>query len=133
MEACQTDRIEGNEPVYPQDTYFISGSDERRLGSVDVRIENGSKRNAETTSFTTVEHSLMPSSAFRLSIRSLLLVIVFQLGFCILLLADVANTTRGYGTLLTLSSGLAGGVTVVGALLGLMSLALNSDSDDSLD
>ncbi len=75
----------------------------------------------------------MPSSAFRLSIRSLLLVIVFQLGFCILLLADVANTTRGYGTLLTLSSGLAGGVTVVGALLGLMSLALNSDSDDSLD
>jgi len=36
----------------------------------------------------------MPSSAFRLSIRSLLLVIAFQLGFCILLLADVANTTR---------------------------------------
>ncbi len=75
----------------------------------------------------------MPSRAYRLSIRSLLLVIVFQLGFCILLLAEVVNATRGYGTLLTLISGFAGGVMVVGALLGLMSLALNSDSGNSLD
>ena len=75
----------------------------------------------------------MPSSTYHPSIRSLLLVIVFQLGFCILLLADVANATRRYGTLLTLISGLAGGVTVVAALLGLMSLALNGDSNDSID
>lgn len=60
----------------------------------------------------------MPFSDYRHSIRLLLFVIVFQLGLCILLLADVANATRGYGTLLTLLIGLAGVVTVAGAVLG---------------
>lgn len=75
----------------------------------------------------------MPSSTYRPSIRSLLLVIVFQLGLCIVILADVANATRGYGTLLTLVSGLAGGVTIAGALLNLTSSTLAGNTDDSID
>jgi len=75
----------------------------------------------------------MPSSTSHLPIRGLLLVIVFQLGICILLLADVANATRGYGTLLTLMGGVAGGVTVAGALLGSIAGALDGISDDSIN
>lgn len=62
----------------------------------------------------------MPSSEYGTSVTELSLVIVFQLGFCILLLAEVADATRGYGTLLGLAGYLVGGLTVVGALLTLL-------------
>lgn len=62
----------------------------------------------------------MPSREYDTSVIELLLVIVFQLGFCILLLAEIADATRGYGTLLGLAGYLVGGLTVVGALLTLL-------------
>lgn len=62
----------------------------------------------------------MPSGKSVTSVTELSLVIVFQLGFCILLLAEVADATRGYGTLLGLAGYLVGGLTVVGSVLTLL-------------
>ena len=59
----------------------------------------------------------MPSSKYDTSVTELSFVIVFQLGFCILLLAEIADATRGYGTLVGLAGYLVGGLTVVGAVL----------------
>ena len=39
----------------------------------------------------------MPSSKYGRSVRRLLLVIVFQLGMCLVVLDDVVNAARGYG------------------------------------
>jgi hypothetical protein len=62
----------------------------------------------------------MSSSAYDASVTDLLFVVVFQLGFCMLLLAEVADATRGYGTLLGLAGYVVGGLTAVGALLALL-------------
>ncbi len=62
----------------------------------------------------------MPSSKYNISLPELSLVIVFQLGFCILLLAEIADATQGYGTLLGMAGSFVGGLTVVGALLALL-------------
>lgn len=59
----------------------------------------------------------MPSQTFGPSVRELLLVIVFLLGFCVLLLVEVTNATRGYGTTIGLIGRFVGTVTVLGALL----------------
>lgn len=48
------------------------------------------------------------------SATDLRLVIVFQLGVCILLLAGVVNGTQGYETTLGLVGKLVGGVMIVG-------------------
>jgi len=62
----------------------------------------------------------MPSDTFGRSVRSPLFVIVFQLGCCLVVLAEVANAARGYSELLPLVAQLIGGVTAVGALLILL-------------
>ena len=62
----------------------------------------------------------MPSSESGISVIELLLVIVFQFGVCILLLAEIADATSGYPTLLGLIGYIAGGLTVVGSLLPLL-------------
>lgn len=62
----------------------------------------------------------MPSSEYHIAATELSLVIVFQLGFCLLLLSEIADATRGYGTVLGLAGSLVGGLTVVGALLVLL-------------
>ncbi len=49
-------------------------------------------------------------------VTELLLVIVFQLGVCILFLAEVADAARGYDTLSSLAGQLVGTVTAVGAV-----------------
>jgi hypothetical protein len=59
----------------------------------------------------------MSSSDYDTSLTELTLVIVFQLGFCILLLAQIVDATRGFGTLPGLIGYLLGGGTAVGALL----------------
>jgi len=48
------------------------------------------------------------------------LVIVFQLGVCTLLLAEIANATRGYETLIGLAGYLVGGISVIGVVLILL-------------
>ena len=58
-----------------------------------------------------VSHTYSPS------VRDLLLVIVFQLGICVLLLSEVADATRGYGSLIGLLGQIVGVVTVAAALL----------------
>jgi hypothetical protein len=62
--------------------------------------------------------ALVPSDTSQ--IRTLLLVIVFQLGLCILLLGEVANAARGYDTLLALLAQLVGSVMAGAALLRLL-------------
>lgn len=59
----------------------------------------------------------MPSTTHSSSIRNLLLIIVVQLGFCMILLAEVANAARGYGTLVTLAGFIVGSMMIVGAIL----------------
>jgi hypothetical protein len=61
----------------------------------------------------------MPSDRYGRSIRNSLLVIVFQLGLCIIVLAAVVNAARGYSTLLPTIMQLLGGATAIGALLAL--------------
>lgn len=58
----------------------------------------------------------MPSDTYGRAVRSLLLVIVFQLGCCLIVLAEVANAVRGYNEPLPFVAQLIGGVTVVGAI-----------------
>lgn len=58
----------------------------------------------------------MPSTTHSASIRNLLLIIVVQLGFCMILLAEVANAARGYGTLVTLAGFLVGGMMIASAI-----------------
>lgn len=53
------------------------------------------------------------------SIRDLLLVIVSQLGLCVIFLAEVVNATSGYDTTISLIGQLLGAVTIAGALLAL--------------
>lgn len=62
----------------------------------------------------------MPSDRDSRSIRNLLLVIVFQLGLCVIVLAEVANAAREYSTLLPTVAQLVGSVTAVGALLAFL-------------
>ena len=59
----------------------------------------------------------MPSSKYGRSVRRLLLVIVFQLGMCLVALDVVANAARGYGQFGIPT--VVGGVTATGALLAL--------------
>lgn len=59
----------------------------------------------------------MPSRKYDISSTELSLIIVLQLGFCLLLLAQIADATSGYETLLGVAGYLVGGVTVVGAVL----------------
>lgn len=70
----------------------------------------------------------MSSNRYSPSIRDLLLIVVFQLGICILLLVEVANAIRGYGTLLGLAGQLIGSVTAAGALLAVL-VRRRSDTD----
>jgi hypothetical protein len=58
----------------------------------------------------------MPSDRYGRSIRNVLLVIAFQLGLCIIVLAAVVNAARGYSTLLPTIMQFLGGVTAAGAL-----------------
>ena len=58
----------------------------------------------------------MSSGVSNLQVRDLLLVVVFQLGLCVLLLAEIVNATSGSDTLLGLAGQLLGGVIAVGAL-----------------
>jgi hypothetical protein len=69
---------------------------------------------------TVVEWPAMPASEYDVSATDLSLVTVFQLGFCLPLLAEVADATRGYGTLLGLAGYVVGGPTAVGAALTLL-------------
>ncbi|MFC6989996.1 hypothetical protein ACFQJD_17165 [Haloplanus sp. GCM10025708] len=55
----------------------------------------------------------------RLSIRQLLLVVVFLLGICVVLLADVVNATRGFATTAAGVGKLVGTLTALGALWAL--------------
>ena len=59
----------------------------------------------------------MPSNGRVTSVTELSLVIVFQLGVCIFLLAQIVDATRGFGTLPGLVGYLIGGGTATGALL----------------
>ncbi|MFC6726686.1 hypothetical protein ACFQE1_20405 [Halobium palmae] len=59
----------------------------------------------------------MPSDLDRPPIRDLLLVLVFQLGLCVLLLAEVVDATRGYDTLVGLFGRVLGTATAAGAVL----------------
>jgi hypothetical protein len=54
------------------------------------------------------------------STTDLLFVVVFQLGLCVVFLAEVANAAHGYDTLLALVGQLLGGLLAVGALLMLV-------------
>ncbi|WP_426961894.1 hypothetical protein [Haloparvum alkalitolerans] len=58
----------------------------------------------------------MPSTVSDPPVTELLLVIVFQLGVCILFLAEVADAARGYETLSSLAGQLVGTATAVGGL-----------------
>lgn len=69
-----------------------------------------------------LEWSPMPSETYGRSIRNLLLVIVFQLGLGIFVLAEVLDAARGYETVLSPVVQLIGGVTAVGALVVLYRL-----------
>ena len=72
----------------------------------------------------------MPSSTDDRSVRQLLLVIVFQLGVCLVVLGEVAIAARGYGEFGI--AHLVGGVTAAGALLALSSgLSSGGDIADS--
>ncbi|WP_276271112.1 hypothetical protein [Haloarcula litorea] len=62
------------------------------------------------------------------SVRDLLLVVVFQLGVGLVLVADAANAARGYGTLLGDVGQLVGGLTALGALLVLAAGSAPSES-----
>ena len=71
----------------------------------------------------------MPSSKYGRSCRRLLLVIVFQLGMCLVVLDDVVNAARGYGVFGIAT--IVGGVTAAGALLALLESLLSAgDSAD---
>jgi len=59
----------------------------------------------------------MASSVYDPPVSGLLLIVVFQLGICIMLLATVANGVQGYETLTGSAGYLIGGTTAVGALL----------------
>lgn len=59
----------------------------------------------------------MASSVYDPSVSGILLIVVFQLGICIILLATVANGAQGYGTLTGSAGYLIGGATAAGALL----------------
>ncbi|EMA68184.1 hypothetical protein C461_06369 [Halorubrum aidingense JCM 13560] len=61
----------------------------------------------------------MPSNDYDASVPGLLLVIVFQLGVCILLLSQIADAVREQGTLLGLAGYLIGGLVIAGALVTL--------------
>jgi hypothetical protein len=61
----------------------------------------------------------MPSNDYDASVPGLLLVIVFQLGVCILLLAGIVDAVHGQETLLGLAGYLIGGLVIAGALLTL--------------
>lgn len=58
----------------------------------------------------------MPSNAYDPPVSDLLLLLVFQLGVCILFLAAVADAARGYDTLLSMVGQLIGSTTAIGAL-----------------
>ena len=74
----------------------------------------------------------MPSNGRVTSVTELSLVIVFQLGVCIFLLAQIVDATRGFGTLPGLVGYLIGGGTATGALLtGLVRRKLGSKAPDT--
>jgi hypothetical protein len=65
-------------------------------------------------------------------IRNLLLIVVFQLGLCIVVLGDVANAARGYGTTLPGVAQLLGATTAVLAVVAFfVRSSPDSDSDRS--
>lgn len=64
-----------------------------------------------------LECGVVPSNTYDPSVSELLLVIVFQLGVCILFLAEVAAAARGFETLLSMVGQLIGSITAIGALV----------------
>lgn len=83
---------------------------------MSLASSNGVERTGKLSPLS-VEPPPMPSSLARPSIRELLLVIVFQLGFSIVLLGEVVNATRGYDTVLGQFGQLLGAALAVGALV----------------
>ena len=64
-----------------------------------------------------LERQFMSSTIVNPSITELLLVIVFLLGFCVLLLAEITNATSGYDTTIGSVGQLLGSLIAGGALL----------------
>lgn len=62
----------------------------------------------------------MPSTVYDPTVTDLLLVIVFQLGLCILLLGSITNATQGYDTAPGLFGQVVGSLTAVGAVLAFL-------------
>jgi hypothetical protein len=67
----------------------------------------------------------VPSNVYDTSVTQLLLVVVFQLGVCTLLLAEIAIAVRGYDTLPVSSGQLIGVALAAGALLTLFARRRN--------
>ncbi|MDS0282384.1 hypothetical protein [Haloarcula onubensis] len=62
----------------------------------------------------------MPSTVDNPTVTDLLLVIVFQLGLCVLLLGAITNATQGFDTALGSLGQVVGSLTAVGALVALL-------------
>lgn len=60
-----------------------------------------------------------PPTDPRLTVRRLLLVVIFLLGICVVLLGEIVNATIGFTTTIGELSLLVGGVVSLGALLAL--------------
>ena len=58
----------------------------------------------------------MPSDPFTPSVRDLLLVVVFQLGVCLIALAELVDATAGFDTLVGLFGRSVGAVTVLSVI-----------------
>jgi uncharacterized membrane protein len=74
----------------------------------------------------------MPSTELSQWVPNLLCLITFQLGICLVLLADIANATRGYGLLITLAGSVIGVLMAASALqrvIEYVSHPLHSDFD----
>jgi len=62
--------------------------------------------------------------------RDLLLVIVFQLSFCMVFLGSIVTAVRGYETLLPQVGQILGGLLAVGTLVAVFDPGQSDDSDE---
>ncbi|MFB6097048.1 MAG: hypothetical protein ABEJ74_06635 [Haloferacaceae archaeon] len=69
----------------------------------------------------------------RLSVRRLLLVVIFLLGSCVVLLSEIVNATSGFTTTIGELGVLVGGVVTLGSLVALYDSVSRAGDADGRD